>query len=320
MITIKNPVRTETFVIEKSLPGERLDKFLSSRYPAMSRGAIQRLVEEGHIQINGQSVKPTHRPRAGDTVSVHWPEARSAEARPEDIPLDILYEDADLLVLNKAPGMVVHPATGNEEHTLVNALLHHCRGQLSGIGGVARPGIVHRLDKETSGCLVVAKNDETHVALSEQFAGRSTEKTYLAILCGEVPRESGEIKAAIARHPSHRKRMAVSGESGRAAWTSYRVRERLVCSTLVEAQLRTGRTHQLRVHFQHLGFPIAGDETYAARPTKRLMELTGYIPPRVLLHAHTLAFTHPRTGRKRSFTAPVPRDFQEAMERLRAPA
>jgi 23S rRNA pseudouridine1911/1915/1917 synthase len=166
----------------------------------------------------------------------------------------------------------------------------------------------------------VAKNDETHVALSNQFAGRSTEKTYLAILCGEVPRESGEIKAAIARHPSHRKRMAVRGESGRAAWTSYRVRERLVCSTLVEAQLHTGRTHQLRVHFQHLGFPIAGDETYATRPTKRLTERTGYTPPRVLLHAHTLAFTHPRTGRKRSFTAPMPRDFQEAVERLRAPA
>jgi len=222
-------------------------------------------------------------------------------------------------VLNKAPGIVVHPAAGNEEHTLVNALLHYCKGRLSGIGGVARPGIVHRLDKETSGCLVVAKNDETHVALSEQFAGRTTEKTYLAIVFGEVPRESGEIKTAIARHPSHRKRMAVSGDGGRDAWTSYRVRERLLYATLLEAQLHTGRTHQLRVHFQHIGFPIAGDETYSAKQTKRLAELTGYAAPRVLLHAHQLAFAHPRTGRKRSFTAPWPADFQEALDRLRIP-
>jgi len=285
----------------------------------VSRGAIQRLIEEGHIQVNGRATKPTHSPRAGEEISVHWPEARPAEAQPEEIPLDILHEDDDLLVLNKAPGIVVHPAAGNETHTLVNALLHHCQGRLSGIGGVARPGIVHRLDKETSGCLVVAKNDATHVALSEQFAGRTTEKTYLAIVCGEVPRESGEISAAIARHPSHRKRMAVSGDAGRDARTSYRVRERLLYSTLVEADLHTGRTHQIRVHFQHIGFPIAGDETYGARQTKRLMELTGFHAPRVLLHAHKLAFTHPGTGRKRTFTAPWPVDFQEALDRLRIP-
>src|SRR5438046_7685746 len=174
--------RSESFVVEQSVPGERLDTFLRTRYPAVSRGAFQRLIEEGHIKVNGQGVKPTHQPRRGDTVEVFFPEARAAEAKPENIPLEIIFEDADLVVLNKAPGLVVHPAAGNEEHTLVNALLHHCKGQLSGIGGVARPGIVHRLDKETSGCLVVAKQDETHVALSAQFATRKVEKVYQAIV------------------------------------------------------------------------------------------------------------------------------------------
>lgn len=308
--------RAEQFVVERSLPGERLDRFLADRYPAVSRGSLQRLIEGGFIRVDGEIVKATHSPRAGETVSVTWPEAKPAEAKPEDIPLDVLFEDDDLLVLNKAAGIVVHPAAGNEEHTLVNALLHHCRGQLSGIGGVARPGIVHRLDKDTTGCLVVAKNDETHLRLSEQFAGRTTEKTYLALLCGEVPRESGEIRAAIARHPSHRKRMAVSAGDGRDALTTYRVRERLRYSTLVEAQLHTGRTHQLRVHFQHLGFPIVGDQTYGARRNQNFEELSGFKPPRILLHAQKLALIHPRTGRRRVFNAPIPEDFTKAIAAL----
>lgn len=309
--------RAETFVVEQSLPGQRFDRFLCSRYPAVSRAAIRRLIEDGHITVDDRRVKPTHTPRAGEKIRVHWPEARAAAAQPEAIPLDILFEDDDVLVLNKAPGLVVHPAAGHEEHTLVNALLHHCQGRLSGIGGVARPGIVHRLDKETSGCLVVAKNDRAHVALSKQFADRTTEKIYLALLCGEVSQAAGEICAAIARHPSHRKRMAVNAGAGREARTTYRVVERLLSSTLVEARLFTGRTHQLRVHFRHLGFPIAGDEIYGARQTKKLAELTGYGAPRVLLHAHKLAFVHPRTGRKRSFLAPWPADFQEALDKLR---
>ena len=206
--------RTELITVEVSRPAERLDSYLRERFPAASRGAIQRLIEEGHIRVNGGRVKPTHHPRAGEEIEVHWPEARPAEAQPEEMPLEILFEDADLLVLNKPPGLVVHPAAGHEEHTLVNALLHHCAGELSGIGGVARPGIVHRLDKETSGCLVVAKNDAAHLALAEQFAGRTMEKIYHAIVCGEVARASGEIRAAIARHPSHRKRMAVTDGSG----------------------------------------------------------------------------------------------------------
>jgi 23S rRNA pseudouridine1911/1915/1917 synthase len=234
------------------------------------------------------------------------------------MPLEILYEDECLLVLNKPAGLVVHPAAGNEEHTLVNALLHHCKGQLSGIGGVARPGIVHRLDKETSGCLVVAKQDETHVALSAQFAGRKVEKVYQAILCGEVPRERGEIRAAIARHSSHRKRMAVNDEVGREARTSYRVLERLNGATLAEALLHTGRTHQIRVHFQFLGYPLVGDRTYGNRQNQKLGDLTGYSAPRVMLHAFSLGFVHPRSGKKVGFKAPRPEDFEDAVGVLRS--
>ncbi len=309
--------RTQTVTVKVSLPSGRLDKYLCDEFPAVSRGAIQRLIEEGHIRVNGRTVKPTHHPQAGEEIEVHWPEARPAEAQPEEIPLDILFEDADLLVLNKPPGLVMHPAAGHEEHTLVNALLHHCAGQLSGIGGVARPGIVHRLDKETSGCLVVAKNDAAHIALAEQFAGRTTEKIYHAILCGEVAREAGEIRAAIARHPSHRKRMAASEGEGREAWTSYRVLERLRGATLVEARLHTGRTHQIRVHFEHIGFPVAGDATYGNRQNARLAEATGYAAPRQMLHAHGLGFVHPRTKEKMNFEAPWPEDFEAALAALR---
>ena len=308
--------RSETLVVERSLPHERLDTFLRAQFPAVSRGTIQRLIEQGHITVNGEKVKPTHAPRAGERINVYWPEARPAEARPEDLPLEIIYEDKDLLVLNKAPGMVVHPAAGNEEHTLVNALLHHCKGQLSGIGGVARPGIVHRLDKDTSGCLVVAKNDATHLALSAQFAERSLDKTYVAIVCGAMPHATGEIRAAIARHPSHRKRMAVTEDAGRDAWTSYRVIERLKHATFVQATLHTGRTHQIRVHFQHIGFPIVGDDTYGAGQNRRLKELTRFAASRVMLHAYQLEFIHPRTKRKRKFEAPLPEDFQRTLEAL----
>ncbi len=312
------PLRNECLIIEKSLPSERLDTFLRGKFPAVSRVALKRLIEEGYVRLNGQRVKPTHAPRAGEAIEIRWPEPRSADAQPEEIPLDVLFEDRSLLVLNKPAGLVVHPAAGHEEHTLVNALLHHCAGELSGIGGVARPGIVHRLDKETSGCLVVAKNDKTHLALSAQFAGRKVKKIYHAIVCGEFTRDSGEIRAAIARHPSHRKRMAVRDDhSGRAAHTSWRVLERLNAATLVEAQLHTGRTHQIRVHFQFLGHPLAGDETYGARQNKRLTELTAYAAPRVMLHARELAFVHPQKGKEMSFAAPLPEDFQEALNFLR---
>jgi 23S rRNA pseudouridine1911/1915/1917 synthase len=309
--------RTEVHVIEQSLPAGRLDAYLRSRFPAVSRGAIRRLIEQGYIRVDGRTVKPTHSPHKGEQVEVRWPEARPAEAQPEPMPLDILFEDDVLLVVNKAAGVVVHPAAGHEEHTLVNALLHHCAGRLSGIGGVARPGIVHRLDKDTSGCLVVAKNDEAHLALSAQFAGREVEKIYEAIVCGELQRERGEIRAAIARHPSHRKRMAVSDDAGRPARTSYRVLERLRGATLVEAALHTGRTHQIRVHFQFLGHPLLGDDTYGQRQNRRFEELAGFAPPRIMLHARRLAFTHPRTGKRVRYDAPRPEDFEEFLRALR---
>jgi 23S rRNA pseudouridine1911/1915/1917 synthase len=312
-------VRGETITVAKSLPSERLDTFLRRQFPMVSRGAIQRLIEQGHIRVNGRAVKPTHSPRAGEIIQVEWPDARPAEAQPEEMPLDVLFEDEALLVLNKPAGLVVHPAAGHEEHTLVNALLHHCAGQLSGIGGVARPGIVHRLDKETSGCMVVAKNDATHLALSNQFAGRQVEKIYLAIVCGVMSRDQGNIRAAIARHPSHRERMAVrNDENARAAHTSYEVIERLREATLVKALLHTGRTHQIRVHFQFIGHPLAGDETYGQRQTRRLADLTHYEAPRVMLHAHKLAFIHPRSGKRLQFESPWPSDFQDAARFLKA--
>jgi 23S rRNA pseudouridine1911/1915/1917 synthase len=309
---------TGNFIVEKSFPNERLDTFLRKKLPAASRGAWRRLIEQGHVRINGRNVKPIHHPHAGEQIEIHWPETQPAEAQPEKIPLDILFEDQSLLVLNKPAGLVVHPAAGHEEHTLVNALLHHCRGSLSGIGGVERPGIVHRLDKETSGCLVVAKNDETHLALAKQFAERRVKKIYNAIVCGELVGDSGQIHAAIARHPSHRKRMAVrDDDSGRAAHTSYRILKRLTAATLVEVQIHTGRTHQVRVHFQFLGYPLVGDATYGVKQNKKLAELTHYAAPRVMLHAKELSFIHPHREKPMSFDAPLPEDFRQALKILR---
>lgn len=311
-------MRSETLTLDRSYPGERLDAWLHRQYPAMSRSAVQRLIAEGHITVNGAPTKPTHSPRQGEVIRVEWPEARPASVQPEAIPLDILFEDEALLVVNKPPGLVVHPAAGNERNTLVNALLHHCAGQLSGIGGVARPGIVHRLDKDTSGCLVVAKNDATHLALSAQFAGRHVHKLYFALVCGELARDRGDIRAAIARHVSHRKCMTVDDERGRAAHTSYQVRERLNHATLVEALLHTGRTHQIRVHFQFLGHPLVGDKTYGQRQNRRLTEFTRYAAPRQMLHAAELGFVHPGTGRPLRLRAPLPEDFADALRALRA--
>jgi 23S rRNA pseudouridine1911/1915/1917 synthase len=307
-------------MIDATLPRERLDVFLRRKLPDLSRGAIQRLLAAGNIRVDGKIVKPTHHPRAGETVVIQRPETRPASAQAEAMPLDILYEDADLVVLNKPAGLVVHPAAGHREHTLVNALLHHCGGQLSGIGGVARPGIVHRLDKDTSGCLVAAKNDDAHLHLSAQFAGREVGKIYLALACGRMPRLSGHIDAAMARDPAHRQRMAVSGGKGREARTSYRVRERWSGATLVEVELHTGRTHQIRVHLRHLGFPVAGDRVYGGRATARLKESTGYSAPRPLLHAWRLTLTHPRDGRRMTFEAPLPADFEAALDFFRGHA
>jgi 23S rRNA pseudouridine1911/1915/1917 synthase len=308
--------KTETFVVESSFPRQRLDTFLRGKLEGVSRGAVQRLIEEDCILVDGKTVKPTHEPKAGETISIRWPEPKSAEAQPEKIFLNVLFEDSDLLVINKPAGMVVHPAAGHAGGTLVNALLAHCAGQLSGVGGVARPGIVHRLDKDTSGCVVIAKNDATHLALSAQFAKRETQKIYEAIVCGAPPRASGEIEAAIARHPTQRKRMAVTASGGRDARTGYKILQRLHEAALLELRLRTGRTHQIRVHLQHLGCPVVGDDVYGSRSNRRLRELTGYKAPRQLLHAARLTLVHPRTERSQTFIAPRPEDFAVALREL----
>jgi len=223
-----------------------------------------------------------------------------------------------LLVINKPPGLVVHPGAGNYEHTLVNALLHHCQGQLSGIAGYARPGIVHRLDKDTSGCLVIAKNDIAHLGLSDQFRNRTVQKIYHAIVCGELAKISGEIQVSIARHPSHRRSMAaVENGKGREARTSYRILERLQCATLVQVVLHTGRTHQIRVHFQHLGHALVGDRVYGGQQNVRLKTQTNYSAARQMLHSYSLSFIHPRTQERIQCTAPWPDDFKEAVLKLR---
>jgi len=301
--------------VEVSLPGERLDAFLHQRFAHVSRTALSRLILAGEVLVNGRRVKPAHHPQAGEIVTLRWPAPAPAAAQPRAIPLDIVYEDDALLVLNKAAGMVVHPAAGHQDNTVVNALLHHCRGQLSGIGGVARPGIVHRLDRHTSGLLVAAKSDAVHAALSTQFASRTVRKVYHALVCGQLTPPAGEINAAIARHPSHRKLMAVR-QGGRPALTTYRVMERLREATLVEARLHTGRTHQVRVHLKYIGFPLVGDTVYGRRQNARLAELTGFSAPRQMLHAHSLAFTHPMTREPIVLTAPWPEDFRAAVKAL----
>lgn len=311
--------RSETFTVEKSKPKERLDQFLCTIYQAVSRGTLQRLIKEGFITVDGVPVKPTHSPKAGEVVSVTWPDVRPAEPEPEEIPLNVLHEDKDLLVLNKPPGICVHPGNGHETGTIVHALLHHCAGELSGIGGVARPGIVHRLDLDTSGCMVVAKHDRAHLGLSEQFAERTTTKVYHLLACGVMANNTGEIKKSIARHSTHRKRMAALDDGdGKPAHTDYRVLERFRHGTLAEATLHTGRTHQIRVHFQYIGYPLIADMVYGKAQNKRLYEQIGYKAPRQMLHAAKLGFVHPITAQSMTFEAPWPGDFDETVRVLRS--
>lgn len=306
----------DTLVLEQSLPRERLDRHLATLLPGVSRASIQRLIIEGRIKINGSLVKPTHPPQTGDVVSIHWPSSKVASAKAQDIPLEVLFEDEDLIVLNKPADLVVHPSAGHEDGTIVNALLHHCRGELSGVGGVERPGIVHRLDLGTSGCLVVAKNDRTHISLTEKFQLRQVEKIYQAIVCGELEPALGDIRANIDRHATQRQRMAVVA-AGRFARTTYQRLERLPGSAFVEARLHTGRTHQIRVHFKHIGFPVFGDEAYGKVASKKLTEATGVIAARQMLHARKLTFRHPRDGRFCEFDAPLPQDFRDVLAGLR---
>ncbi|CAN5721897.1 RluA family pseudouridine synthase [soil metagenome] len=288
--------------------GLRLDRFLALVLPDFSRSRLQTLIKDGCVRLNGEQPRTRDAVKNGDRVTVEVPALEKIEAEAEAIPLHILYEDDDLLVLDKPAGMVVHPGAGNAEHTLVNALLSHCRS-LSGIGGKERPGIVHRLDKETSGCLVVAKNDATHRELSRQFAARTVKKTYLALVAGRLRQETGTIDAPIARHPIHRQRMSVARHSrGRSALTEYRVLRAGQEMSLVECALHSGRTHQIRVHLHHLGHPLMGDKLYAPKLAKDF--------PRQMLHAWRLGFTHPTSGEWQLCEAPLPEDFKAALERV----
>lgn len=292
-----------TFTAAPEDAGRRLDKYLAAQLDGLSRVRVQSLIKDGAVTVNGRAAKPSQDVEQGDVIAGTVPPDKPAEAQPQDLPLAMLYEDEHLAVLNKASGMVVHPAHGNEDGTLVNALLHRF-GALSSIGGVARPGIVHRLDKETSGCLVVARNDAAHHSLTEQFAGRSVEKIYLAVSQGTPSPRAGTISTHIGRDPHDRLRMAVlPPPAGKSAITDYEVLHLTGGDALVRCTLHTGRTHQIRVHLKHLGHPLLGDTTYA-----RLSRQT--TTARLMLHAWKLAFTHPFSRERLHFTAPVPPEFR----------
>lgn len=281
----------------------RLDQFLAKRLPEFSRSRLQQLIRAGFVRLNNSTSRPRRIVRGGDKIELTEPPLEKIETLPEPIPLEILFEDNDLIVINKPAGLVVHPGAGHREHTLVNALLSHC-ATLSGIGGKERPGIVHRLDKETSGCLVVAKNDATHRDLSKQFAARTVEKIYLALVAGKLPKTAGVIEEKIGRHPVHRQRMSATALRGRAARTEYRVVRSSDRASLLECRLHSGRTHQIRVHLHHLGHPVLGDKVYAPRVAKDF--------PRQMLHAWKLGFRHPRAEEWKNFEAPLPDDFATA--------
>jgi 23S rRNA pseudouridine1911/1915/1917 synthase len=287
--------------------GQRLDVFLSG-VSGLSRARVQRLIEDGHVLVAGQPRKPRHRVTSGQAIQLRIPPPAPLLLTPEAIPLDILHEDNDLIVLNKAPGMVVHPGAGRHSGTLVHALLAHC-GTLPGIGGVERPGIVHRLDRDTSGVLVVAKTEAAHQSLSRQFKARVVKKRYLALVHGEVRQDSGRIEAAIGRREHDRKRMGVRARGGREARTAYHVLRRLPGMTVLALDLETGRTHQIRVHLSHIGHPVIGDQVYGGRRERRRAPSEEPRAERQMLHAWRLGFHHPTTGAWVEFTAPLAEDF-----------
>ena len=304
----------QIFAVTKGKQGGRLDQFLRAQLPEHSRAFLQKLIGQGTVLVNSQPGKPSYKVRAGDQVSVEIPPPRPLAARPENIPLDILYEDQNLIVVNKPAGLVVHPAAGNYEHTLVNALLYHCRGKLAGISGVERPGIVHRLDKGTSGCLVVAKTDFTHQALVAQFKSRSVKKIYRAVCWGKFERPSGRIETVIGRSERNRKKMSARVARGRPSLTEYRVLKQFDQFALVELALHTGRTHQIRVHMAHIGHPVVGDTTYGRSQAPIASHRPSFSVARPLLHAYKLGFTHPRSDKFMEFEAPVPDDMVKLCE------
>jgi 23S rRNA pseudouridine1911/1915/1917 synthase len=294
--------------------GDRIDKYIVDRLEeegegGISRTQVQEWIKSGAVSVNGRLVKANYKLTQGDQVQVDVPAAEEPEIVAEDIPLDIVYEDSDVIVINKPRGMVVHPAPGHASGTVVNALMHHCK-DLSGINGVLRPGIVHRIDKDTTGLLMAAKNDLAHVSLAEQLKEHSVSRTYIALVHGNMPHDQGTIDAPIGRDSQDRKLFAVTDRNSKEAVTHFTVLERLGDYTLLELKLETGRTHQIRVHMKYIGYPMAGDPVYGRSKT---VDLNGQA-----LHAAELGFTHPRSGERLHFTAPLPDDFQHVMLSLRS--
>ena len=301
----------KTFQIEFELDKTRLDKALCTLDDTLTRAAAVRLTESGDVTLNGKTASKSDKVKIGDIVEITYPEPVSSEAVPQDIPLDIIYEDDDLLVVNKPKGMVVHPAAGNPDGTLVNALLYHCGDSLSGIGGVVRPGIVHRIDKDTSGLLMVAKNDTAHLKLSEQIKEHSFTREYEAVIIGHLKEQKGSIDAPIGRSKIDRKKMAVTELNSKNAVTRYEVLEEYPGFSYVRLRLETGRTHQIRVHMAYLGHPLAGDGVYGGRNAERIME------GGQCLHARKIGFKHPTTGKYMEFTSPLPEYFTKFLEKVR---
>lgn len=290
--------------------GRRLDQLLSEKTPDFSRSYLQKLFKSGLVAVNGAPVKSSYRAAAGDVVSFEAPEAVEAEIAAEPMELDILYEDEDVVLVNKPKGMVVHPAAGHYSGTLVNGLMYHCKDQLSGINGVMRPGIVHRIDMDTTGVLAVCKNDASHNCLAAQLKEHSITRVYFAVAHGVIKENSGTVRAPIGRHPTDRKRMSIHSKSGRDAVTHFEVLERFQHFTYVKCRLETGRTHQIRVHMASIGHPLLGDAVYG--PAKQPFSLQGQT-----LHAGVLGFIHPRTGEYMEFSAPLPAYFEELLSKLR---
>ena len=302
----------EQRTIQTQESAERIDALLARSFPELTRSAAQRLLAQGAVTKDGAPVKKNYKTAPGDTFVVTLPDAAPSELVAQDLPLDVVYEDDDLIVVNKPRGMVVHPAPGHEDGTLVNALLAHCGDSLSGVGGERRPGIVHRIDKDTSGLLVAAKNDFAHLALSAQLADHTMARTYEAVVCGNLREDAGTVDAPIGRHPTDRKRMAVTSKNARRAVTHWSVIARYNGYTHIHCELETGRTHQIRVHMAHIGHPLLGDLVYGhKRPEKGL---SGQC-----LHARALRFIHPRTGALVTFTCPLPDYFQDVLARLGPP-
>ena len=300
---------TIELLVSQQCEGMRIDAYLSAN-TEFSRSRIAALMLEGAVSVNGQAqAKPSYKVCEGQRIELFVPQVKEVDIVPQDIPLDILYQDEDVVIVNKPCGMVVHPAAGNEDGTLVNALLYHVK-DLSGIGGEMRPGIVHRLDKDTSGLILIAKNDRAHTILSEQFKARSMEKHYRAVAFGSFKEESGLIDAPIARHPVDRKKMAIV-PNGKPSQTEWKILEQLKGATYLDVHLLTGRTHQIRVHMHSIGHPLIGDRIYA--PNIK----TSVHVPRLMLHAYSLAFTHPSSGERMTLSAPLPAQFENVLEKMK---